>query len=117
MERARVGLFEDHELARAMLMQWLDDNKHRIVLVGDSLKNSLELIDAAEPDSMDVALVDADLGKAPDEGLEVIKKLRQKMGGISIIGISFVDGEMEGTDVNIRKSQPEDIIEYIDRLE
>lgn len=116
MEHARVGLFEDNDLAMHMLMQWLDVNHHKIVMAAGSLETSLKLINGAAPGSIDVALVDADLGKNHSEGKEVIKKLREKMGSIAIIGISFVEEEMEGADVNIPKSQIEEIVEYINRL-
>jgi CheY-like chemotaxis protein len=115
MYNARIGLFEDYPAMQTVITQWMEHDGHFVVLKAGSLVEALEAIEAAEPGAIDVALVDADLGKNHDEGAEVIKSLREKMGDIAIIGISLIQ-PLDDADVNIPKGKIEQITKYISEL-
>lgn len=115
MDQARVGLIEDRADMRELIKMQLHEAGHYLVLEADSFHKAAEAIEAAEPESIDVAIVDADLGKDASEGAEVIKLLRQKLGDIAIVGMSVWDPP-EGADIKISKFKTEEIIDYINSL-
>lgn len=116
MQEAKIGLFEDHPLAREMLTEWLNNSGHSVTMVADSLPAALAAIAAAPRDAIDVALVDADLGVSHAEGHEVAQKIRQKMARAAIIGISAGHEIIIAADVNIPKGRVDEIVEYIAKL-
>jgi CheY-like chemotaxis protein len=115
MENAKVGLFEDHPVMRMLITMQLASFGHRVVLEAQSLESALSILDKTEPGTIDVAIVDADLGMEPTEGDKVIKRIRQNLGGIAIIGISAADPP-EGADIKISKMRTEEIVDYINSL-
>ena len=115
MKGARVGVFEDFPALQEMFKSWLEMYGHEVVMTATSLKEAKEVIEQADPGSLDVALVDGDLGENPHEGAEIIKSLRQKMGEIAIVNVS---GEYpaDGADTHIPKGKVEQIMTYILQL-
>ncbi len=109
-------MFEEHVMMQTLIAGWLAMNEHQLVRVAGSTEEADAVIDDLEPDSLDVALVAANFGGSPAETARLAQRLREKLGDVAIIGLSFLDDPIEGVEPNISKANPEKIIDYINQL-
>lgn len=118
MENSRIYLVEDNEQVRGFMKLMLEElGGHKVVKEAASVQEVKASIGSFEPDEVDVALVDGNLGTSNDQsdGARVAAEIRTHLPGVVIIGISG-SGPVEGAHVDINKLDSEIIRNYIKDL-
>jgi CheY-like chemotaxis protein len=113
MEGARIAIFEDSEEVRFLLSENLKSGGHTVVLEAGTIEGSLNAIEASQPGSLDLALVDYTF-EGKEGGPIIVDKILEKLGRIAILNISSIY-EIQGIP-HIEKDKIQGIEEWIERL-
>ncbi len=106
MDGAKVGIFEDHKGWCEVLTEILEENGHTVVAIACSMNEARTAIDGLGEGSLDVAVVDGNLNPntdTGDDGAEITRLLKERLGGIVIIGFSG-GNDVEGVDHSVSKN-------------
>ncbi len=105
MENAKIAYFEDQESLRRIVTIFLRDAGHEVLHAIDTMEKARALIAELEPESIDVAIVDGNLGSGStgEDGKEIVRLLRERLGNsVVVIGSSGSD-DVAGADYQASK--------------
>ena len=111
MDKARVAIFEDHEMVADSLTRGLEWMGHSAVATAKTLGEAEQLIANLAEDGLDLAIVDGNLTRGDisgRDGANITRLLKGKFSGIVVIGMSG-NNEVEGADHQIIKGQGNDL--------
>lgn len=112
---ARIFLAEDHSLWRDLLIDFLKNNGHDVLLVASDLEEARQKAEIAEQVGIDIAILNYSLGNDLVDGIGIAKILYKKAPNVKII-FWTVGKDLGWGDAYVLKGEPDELLAVINKL-